>query len=53
MKNEILEEVWRVKDEMAKKYDFNIDKMVKGLRKSEKEHKERTVDLSKKAKKAA
>jgi hypothetical protein len=53
MENEILEEVWKIKDEIAKKYDFNIDKMVKDLKKAEDGHKERIVDLSKKTKKAA
>jgi hypothetical protein len=53
MENEILEEVWKIKDEISKRYDFNIDKMVKDLKKAEEGHKERIVDLSKKAKKAA
>jgi hypothetical protein len=33
MKNEILEEVWKIKDEISKRNDFNIDKMVKDLKK--------------------
>jgi hypothetical protein len=53
MGNEILEEVWKIKDEISKRYDCNIDKMVKNLKKAEEGHKERIVDLSKKAKKAA
>jgi len=53
MENEILEEVWKIKDEISKKYDFNIDKLVKDLKRAEKGHKERIVDLSKKARKAA
>ena len=53
MRNEILEEVWKIKNEMAKKHNFNIDMMVKELKRAEKEHAKRIVDLSKKAKNAA
>jgi hypothetical protein len=47
MKNEILEEIWRVKDALAAKYDYNIDAMFRDLRAREKTSGRRYVDLSK------
>jgi hypothetical protein len=47
MKNEILEEIWRVKDALAAKYDYNIDAMFRDLRAREKTSGHRYVDLSK------
>lgn len=37
MKNEILEELWKVKDQVANEYSYNIEKLAKGLRTKEKE----------------
>ena len=53
MKNEILEEIWKVKDEIAQEHDFNIDSIAKNLMKREKKHIKKIVNYSKKAKKAA
>ncbi|HUU39646.1 MAG TPA: hypothetical protein VMW42_01760 [Desulfatiglandales bacterium] len=46
MKNEILEELWKSKDEIAQKYSYNIDKLVEGLRKKEKDVKATVVDFT-------
>jgi hypothetical protein len=35
MKNEILEEVWRVRDAFAKRHHYDLDSMVAELRKME------------------
>jgi hypothetical protein len=53
MKNEILEEIWKIKDEIAGEHDFNIDSIAKNLMKKEKKHKKNIVNYTKKAKKAA
>jgi hypothetical protein len=47
MKNEILEELWRVKDALAKKYNYDVDAMFRDLREREKTSGHRYVDLSK------
>ncbi|MBI5416658.1 hypothetical protein HZA55_01720 [Candidatus Poribacteria bacterium] len=46
MKNEILEELWKSKDEVAQKYKYNIDKLVEELRKKEKLVKSKVVDFT-------
>ncbi len=46
MKNEILEELWKSKDEVAKEYMYNIDKLVEALRKKEKGGKATIIDLT-------
>ena len=46
MKNEILEELWKSKDEVAKEYMYNIDKLVEALRKKEKGVKAIIIDLT-------
>ena len=51
MKNEILEELWKVKDQLAKENDYDIEKLVKGLRIKEKAE-DNVVDLTLKAKTA-
>lgn len=45
MKNEILEELWQTKDAVAKEYGYDIDSLVKGLRKKEVSEKARVIDL--------
>jgi hypothetical protein len=35
MENEILQEVWRHRDEFARQYDYNIDAMVAALKERE------------------
>jgi hypothetical protein len=52
MKNEILEEIWRVKDALAAKYNYNIEAMFRDLREREKTSGHRYVDLSKPRRKA-
>ncbi|MEW5768069.1 MAG: hypothetical protein AB1797_10695 [bacterium] len=46
MKNEILEELWKSKDEIAQEYRYNIDNLVEELRKKEKDVKAIVVDLT-------
>ncbi len=46
MKNEILEELWKSKDEIAQKYKYSIDNLVEGLRKKEKDVKATVIDLT-------
>ena len=36
MKNEILEELWKTKDQIAKEYGYDVGKLVKALRQKEK-----------------
>lgn len=36
MPNEILEEAWRVRDEFAKKYNYDMDAMIAALQEMEK-----------------
>ncbi len=49
MKNEILEELWKVKDQLAEDCGYDIEKLVKGLRAKEKT-KGNIVDLTLRAK---
>lgn len=44
MRNEILQEVWRNRDEFAKEHNYNIDAMVAALQEMEKHPLTRTVD---------
>ena len=44
MKNEILQEVWRNRDEFAKDHNYDIDAMVAALQEMEKHPLTRTVD---------
>ena len=53
MKNEILEEIWKIKDEIAGEHDFNIDSIAKNLKKMEKKHQKDVVNYSKRVKKVA
>ena len=46
MKNEILEELWRIKDEISKQSHYDVSELVKTLRKKGKRAKNPTVDLS-------
>ncbi len=47
MKNDIIEEVWRNRDEFAKQHNYNIDDMVAELQKSEQNPFSRLVDRRK------
>ena len=53
MKDEILEEVWRVKDALAAKFNHSVVAMFADLRAREKISGRHYVDLSKPAKRAA
>jgi len=44
MKNELLEEVWRNRDEFAKKWNYDIDAMVAALQAMERHPHRRLVD---------
>ncbi|MBF0275118.1 MAG: hypothetical protein HQK84_07790 [Nitrospinae bacterium] len=46
MKDEIIEELWKVKDEIAKEHNYDIDKLVETLREREKTEKRKIVDFS-------
>ncbi|MGR3218895.1 MAG: hypothetical protein ACUZ8H_03635 [Candidatus Anammoxibacter sp.] len=48
MKNEILEELWKIKDRVANEYNHDIEKLAKGLRVKEREGKATVVDLTSK-----
>jgi ATP-dependent Zn protease len=53
MKNEILDELWKVKDELSEEYGNNIETLAKALLEKEKKDSSRTIDLSDKKKAAA
>ena len=46
MKNEILEDLWKVKDQIANEYGYDIEKLAKELRKKEKKVKSSVIDLT-------
>ena len=52
-KNDILEEVRRIKDALAAKHNYNLDAMFSELREREKTSGRQYVDLSKPRKKVA
>ena len=47
MKNEILEEVWRNRDEFAKRHNYDLKAMVETLKEREKHSPRRIVDRRK------
>ena len=49
MKNEILQEIWRNRDEFAKEHNYDLDAMVAALQEMEKHPLTRTVDRRKQA----
>lgn len=49
MKNELLEEVWRNRDQFAKKWNYDIDAMVAALQEMERHPHCRLVDRRKAA----
>ena len=46
MKNEILQELWKIKDQVAVECDYDIEKLAKKLRAKEKESKVSIVNLT-------
>jgi hypothetical protein len=53
MKNEILEELWKVKDDLAEKYGNNLDALASAMRTKEKSETNKVIDLSHSQKAAA
>jgi hypothetical protein len=49
MKNELLEEVWRARDEFARKCNYDLDAMVAALQEMERHSHSRLVDRRKQA----
>ena len=46
MKNPILEKLWKVKDEIARECDYDLNKLADHLRQRQKEGKRKIVDFS-------
>jgi len=46
MTNEIIQEVWRAKEAIAKQFNYDIDALVAELRKREKESGRKVVNLA-------
>ncbi len=46
MKNEILDELWKIKDQVAHENDYDVDKLAEKLREKEKKEKESVVNLT-------
>ena len=46
MKDEIIEEVWKAKDELARQFEYDLDRLATALRQREQEHGFKVVDLS-------
>ena len=49
MKNDILEEIWRVREKQAARYDYDLHRMVVHLQKAQAKHRGRLVSAPKKA----
>ena len=43
MKNEYLEEIWRVREKLAARYGYNLHRMVQHLRRAQAKHGDRLV----------
>ena len=48
MKNPVIEELWKVKDEIARECDHDLNKLAVLLRKRQKEGEHKVVDFSEK-----
>ncbi len=46
MKNEILEELWKIKDQIAREYEYDIDKLANDLHAKEAKEKGPVVDFT-------
>lgn len=46
MKDEIIEEVWKAKDELARQFEYDLDRLATALRQREQEHGFKVVDFS-------
>jgi hypothetical protein len=49
MKNDILEEIWRVREKQAARYDYDLHRMVVHLQEAQAKHGGRLVPVPKKA----
>jgi hypothetical protein len=49
MTDEIIREVWRAKDELAKQFNYDLDALAAELRRREKESGRKVVNLEKEA----
>ena len=49
MADEIIEEVWRIKDELAEEFHYRLSDLITALRKREKESGSRVVNLSRRS----
>jgi hypothetical protein len=43
-RDEVIEEVWRIRDEYVKEHHYDLDEIVEDLRRRESEHLSRIVD---------
>jgi hypothetical protein len=43
-RDEVIEEVWRIRDEYVKQHHFSLDEIVEDLRRREAQHSSRIVD---------
>jgi hypothetical protein len=43
-RDEVIEEVWRIRDEYVKQYHYSLDEIMEDLRRRQAEHPERVVD---------
>jgi hypothetical protein len=53
MKNEILEEVWKAKEEVSRRHNGDVKELAEDLRQREKQTKKQVVDMSHKEKDVA
>jgi hypothetical protein len=49
MTDEIIEEVWQAKDQLAKRFNYDLDALAAELRKRERESGRKVVNLAKQA----
>ncbi len=50
MKNEILDELWKIKDQVAHENEYDVDKLAEKLREKEKKEKESVINLTSRTK---
>ncbi len=46
MKDEIIEDVWKAKDALARQFEYDLDRLAIALRQREQEHGFKVVDFS-------
>lgn len=45
MADEVIEELWRIKEAMAQEYDYDVTRLAADLQRSQQEHAHRIVDF--------